>query len=260
MNSLDEDFPMPGSIVIEQNMFNELSVIDCSTHTEKKGKFTYLSWPFAFAELFKRFPRAHIDVREWDGFPAISGPKGWMVCITVTINGVDRTQWHPILDNNNRPIADPDVFQINTSIQRGTVKAIAQHGLGLYIFAGEDLPEGAYDAEAKAFEVRSLMARQDIAGAALTLNTLGDNGEYDPERKDAVYRRLDDESTMRSGIKAYDAITQAKTHEGLVQAVKAAPKHSRAILLPFATKRKNELIAQGLPEPKAGLTDERAAA
>lgn len=237
MKALDEDFPLPKEQ--QMNAFNELSVVDCSAHVEKKGKFTYLSWPFAYAELFKRYPKADIIVREWDGFPAVKGPKGWMVCVHVTIDGVTRTQWHPVLDNNNRPIAEPDVFQLNTSIQRATVKAIALHGLGLYIYAGEDLPEGAYDAEAKAFEVRSLMARQDIAGAAQTLNTLGDGGEYDPERKEAVYGRLD--STIRSGIKAYDAITQARTLEGLKLAWEAAPKHSQAMLLPFKDARKAAL-------------------
>ncbi len=123
--------------------FEELAKIDCSPYVEKKGKFTYLSWPFAFAELFKRYPKAEIDVREWDGFPAVRGPKGWMVSVAVNIDGVKRTQWHPVLDNNNRTIAEPDVFQFNTSIQRAAVKAIALHGLGLYIYAGEDLPEGA---------------------------------------------------------------------------------------------------------------------
>jgi len=125
------------------NTFEELAKVDCSAYVEKKGKFTYLSWPFAFAELFKRFPNAQIDVREWDGFPAVRSPSsGWMVQVTVTIGDVRRSQWHPVLDNNNKPIAEPSVFQLNTSIQRAAVKAIALHGLGLYIFAGEDLPEG----------------------------------------------------------------------------------------------------------------------
>lgn len=155
---LDEDFPLPimGPFVrtkTTMNAFNELSVVDCSAHVEKKGNFTYLSWPFAFAELFKRYPTAEIQIREWDGFPAVKGVKGWMVCITVTINGVSRTQWHPVLDNNNKPIPEPDVFQINTSIQRGTVKAIALHGLGLYIYAGEDLPEGAANDSPPALDV-----------------------------------------------------------------------------------------------------------
>lgn len=132
--------------------FEELAKVDCTKHLEKKGKFTYLSWPFAFAELFKRHPKADIEVRDWDGFPAVHGPKGWMVCISVTIDGVKRTQWHPVLDSNNKAIQEPDVFQINTSIQRGAVKAIALHGLGLYIYAGEDLPEAVAEEAAKAAE------------------------------------------------------------------------------------------------------------
>jgi len=128
------------------NYFEELAAVDCSAHTEKKGRFTYLSWPFAFAELFRRHPDALIEVHEWDGLPVIQGPKGWLVKVTVDVRGIKRTQWHPVLDNNNKPIPAPDVFQINTSIQRATVKAIALHGLGLYIYAGEDLPAGAQEA------------------------------------------------------------------------------------------------------------------
>ena len=129
-----------------KNYFEALAEVDCSAHVEKKGRFTYLSWPFAFSELFKRHPDAQIEVHEWDGLPMIAAPKGYLVKVSVTIGGVKRTQWHPVLDNNNRPIANPDVFQINTSIQRATVKAIALHGLGLYIYAGEDLPAGAHEA------------------------------------------------------------------------------------------------------------------
>lgn len=134
------------------NYFEVLNQVNVNEHIEKKGRFSYLSWPFAYAELFKLHANAEIKVREWDGFPAIKGPKGWMVCVTVSLpwnsnakgeieSWVSRTQWHPILDNNNKTIAEPDVFQINTSIQRAAVKAIALHGLGLYIYAGEDLPE-----------------------------------------------------------------------------------------------------------------------
>ena len=87
--------------------------------------------------------------------PAVRGPKGWLVQVSVTIDGVRRTQWHPVLDSNNKAIPEPDVFQLNTSIQRATVKAIALHGLGLYIYAGEDLPEGAAEAAAEAAEAKA---------------------------------------------------------------------------------------------------------
>jgi len=148
------------------NYFEELAKVDCSAHVEQKGKFTYLSWPFAMAELAKRHPKAEIEVREWDGVPAVRGPKGWLVQVSVTIDGVRRTQWHPVLDSNNKAIPEPDVFQLNTSIQRATVKAIALHGLGLYIYAGEDLPEGAADAQAAAEQVKADDFKVAIEGAA----------------------------------------------------------------------------------------------
>ncbi len=150
------------------NNFEELAKVDCTPYVEKKGKFTYLSWPFAFAELFKRHPKAEIDVREWDGLPVVRGPKGWMVSVSVSIDGVRRTQWHPVLDNNNRPIMEPDVFHINTSIQRASVKAIALHGLGLYIYAGEDLPEGAETAPVEAltdFQAATIRDRLETTGS-----------------------------------------------------------------------------------------------
>ncbi len=150
------------------NYFTELAGVDCSAHTEKKGRFTYLSWPFAFAELFKRHPDAMIEVHEWDGLPVIQGPKGWLVKVTVDVRGIKRTQWHPVLDNNNRPIAAPDVFQINTSIQRATVKAIALHGLGLYIYAGEDIPGGTQDAEQAAEPEKPVGRPLDGAWEALS--------------------------------------------------------------------------------------------
>jgi hypothetical protein len=65
-----------------------------------------------------------------------------MVCVSVMINGIRRSCVLPVMDNRNRAIQNPDAFAINTAIMRCLAKAIAMHGLGLYIYAGEDLPEG----------------------------------------------------------------------------------------------------------------------
>lgn len=157
------------------NYFDELAKVDVSAHVEKKGKFSYLSWPFALTELAKRHPQAEIEVREWNGFPAVCGPKGWMVQVSVVIDGVRRSQWHPVLDSANKAIAEPDVFQLNTSIQRATVKAIALHGLGLYIYAGEDLPEGAAEErkEAEQAKAADFTAAIKDAGDDLELQRIG---------------------------------------------------------------------------------------
>jgi hypothetical protein len=124
----------------DDNYFDELSKLDVSKYVEKKGKFSYLSWPFAVETLGKMHPTATWEIVRFDGLPFLNTEFGVFVEVSVTIEGVTKGQLHPVLDNRNSPIAKPTSFQINTSIQRALVKAIALHGLGLYIYAGEDLP------------------------------------------------------------------------------------------------------------------------
>lgn len=124
------------------NYFTALAEVDCSKHTEKKAGFTYLSWAFAVKELLARHPDATWKVYEdANGAPFIATALGYFVKVGVTVNGIERIQVHPVLDNANKALKEPNPFQINTSIQRALVKAIALHGLGLYIYAGEDLPD-----------------------------------------------------------------------------------------------------------------------
>ena len=123
------------------NYFTELDQVDVTKHIEKKGNFSYLSWPYAVRELKKRHPEATWTVHEYgEGFPFIKTECGFFVKVTVTINGIDATQIHPVLDHKNKTINSPDAFQINTSIQRCLVKTIGLHGLGIHLYAGEDLP------------------------------------------------------------------------------------------------------------------------
>jgi len=124
------------------NYFTELDQVDVTKHIEKKGKFSYLSWAYAVRELKKRHPSATWIVHEYgdEGTPFIATECGHFVKVTVIVNDVEMTQIHPILNHQNQPIAAPNSFQINTSIQRCLAKAIALHGLGIHLFAGEDLP------------------------------------------------------------------------------------------------------------------------
>ena len=128
----------------EVNYFEQLNEIDVSEHTEKKGNFTYLSWAWAVRELLKVDPTATWEVHEWglegNRQPYMQTEAGCFVKVTVWVGGIQKTQVHPVLDNRNQTIEKPNAFQVNTSIQRCLAKAIALHGLGLYIFAGEDLP------------------------------------------------------------------------------------------------------------------------
>lgn len=133
------------------NTFEALAAVDCSAYTEKKGKFTYLSWTFAVSELLKRHPGASWRTIETsEGWPYWKTEAGCFVKVGVTVDGIERVQIHPVLDGSNRTVAKPNAFQVNTSIQRALVKAIALHGLGLYIYAGEDLPEAVKDERAAA--------------------------------------------------------------------------------------------------------------
>jgi hypothetical protein len=120
--------------------FKHLAAIDVSHYVEKKGQFDYLSWPYAVAQLRMADPQASWEVRRFDGLPYLMTALGYFVEVAVTVQGLTLSQIHPVLDGRNQPIDDPTVFDINTSIQRALVKAIALHGLGLSVYAGEDLP------------------------------------------------------------------------------------------------------------------------
>ena len=124
-----------------ENSFAKLNAIDVGNHIEKKGSFAYLSWPYAVAQLRLADPAACWEVKRFDGIPYLATDAGVFVEVAVTVQGVTLSQIHPVLDGRNRPILAPTAFDINSSIQRCLVKAIALHGLGLYIYAGEDLPE-----------------------------------------------------------------------------------------------------------------------
>jgi|TARA_Y100000310_G_scaffold41862_1_gene39166 hypothetical protein len=128
------------------SVFKMLNEVNVNEYTEKKGNFTYLSWAFAVRELLKAAPESTWKIHEYShGNGEIVAPymrtgAGCFVKVTVTADNVDKTQVHPVLDHMNKTVDEPNAFQINTSIQRCLAKAIALHGLGLYIYAGEDLP------------------------------------------------------------------------------------------------------------------------
>ena len=121
---------------------SELLKINVNDHVEKKGNLTYLSWAWAWAEVLKVDPGARWTAHEWDNSPVMVLRNGTaMVKVSVEIKGDIKTCILPVMDNRNRAIVDPDAFAVNTAIMRCLAKAIAMHGLGLYIYAGEDLPE-----------------------------------------------------------------------------------------------------------------------
>lgn len=132
-------------IATDGSAFAILDSIDVSEYTEKKGNFTYLSWAWAVRELLKVDPQATWEICEYqqaDGetAPYMMTAAGAFVKVKLWVGGICREQVHPVLDNRNQAIEQPNAFHVNTSIMRCLTKAIALHGLGLYIYAGEDLP------------------------------------------------------------------------------------------------------------------------
>lgn len=126
--------------------FASLRTVDVGEFIEKKNGLSYLSWAWAVDQLLQRDPAATweyrfgVDPQSKEQVPYVCIGATAMVFCTVNAFGVSRTAQLPVMNHRNQPIPDPDAFQVNTAMQRALAKAIALHGLGLYIYNGEDLP------------------------------------------------------------------------------------------------------------------------
>lgn len=127
-----------------ENYFQILNEINVNEKAEKKNGLTYLSWAFAWGEVKKFFPDANFKVYEReDGCIYWTDGKTCWVKTGVTINGIEHIEYLPVMDFRNKsiPVEAVTSIDVNKAIQRSLTKAVARHGLGLYIYAGEDLPE-----------------------------------------------------------------------------------------------------------------------
>ena len=116
--------------------FNELRLINVNEHTERKGKFTYLSWTWAVDQLLQNDPAA-----TWTFGDPVYFNESVMVFCTVTAMGKSMTCQMPVINNMNKAISNPNAMDVNTAMMRCLVKCISLFGIGLYIYAGEDLPD-----------------------------------------------------------------------------------------------------------------------
>lgn len=129
---------------MSENYFVELNNINVNGKTEKKNGLTYLSWAWAWGEVKKLHPDATYTIYEnADGLFYHTDGKTCWVKTGVTVNDVEHIEYLPVMDFKNRsiPVEQVTSFDVNKAIQRSLTKAVARHGLGLYIYAGEDLPE-----------------------------------------------------------------------------------------------------------------------
>ena len=127
-----------------KSVFEVLNAIDCNEHVEKKNNLSYLSWAWAWQIVKKNYPDAFYTIYENASglFYHTDGKTCW-VKTGVTINGLEHIEYLPVMDFKNKsiPLNAVTSFDVNKAIQRSLTKAVARHGLGLYIYAGEDLPE-----------------------------------------------------------------------------------------------------------------------
>ena len=170
------------------NYFTELYGVNVNGHTEKKNNLTYLSWAWAWGEIKKRHPDATYTVYEnADGWNYHTDGHTCWVKTGVTVNGIEHIEYLPVMDYKNKSISTENVtsFDVNKAIQRSLTKACARHGLGLYIYAGEDLPEEeAAEKQDASRNAKNIAANNIISGLAKA------RGKSDGEILNALMRQI----------------------------------------------------------------------
>ena len=170
------------------NYFNDLYAVNVNGHTEKKNGLTYLSWAWAWGEIKKRHPDATYTVYEnADGWNYHTDGRTCWVKTGVTVNGIEHIEYLPVMDYKNKSISIENVtsFDVNKAIQRSLTKACARHGLGLYIYAGEDLPEEeAAEKQDASRNAKNIAANNIISGLAKV------RGKSDGEILNALMRQI----------------------------------------------------------------------
>lgn len=166
--------------------FSVLRKVNVNDHIKKKNNLSYLSWAYAVDELLQldasatweyRFGKQPVTSLEDTVFldvPYVLIGSTAMVFCTVHAFGVSRTAQLPVMDHRNKPIPNPDSFQVNNAMQRCLVKAIALHGLGLYIYEGEDIPEEDKEPPKPKLTVEQIAAAKKSLGDCKTIETLRD--------------------------------------------------------------------------------------
>jgi hypothetical protein len=138
-----------------------LSAIDCSKHVEKKGNLSYLSWAWAWQTLMEHYPDSTYTFSD----PMTLCGETVEVSVSVSVKGITHTMWLPVMDNRNKSIVNPTSRDISDARMRCLVKCIAMFGLGIYLYAGEDLPQAVQNAVVsgdQAKEIKGLLAEHGV--------------------------------------------------------------------------------------------------
>ena len=215
------------------DIFNTLFKIDVSEHVEKKNGLSYLSWPWAWAEVKKLYPRSFYTIYEKeDGRNYFDDGRTCWVKTGVSVVDGDYSLEHieelPIMDykNNSIPVDKVTSYDVNKAIQRSLTKACARHGLGLYIYAGEDLPEEAKqqkEEEAKQAEAAKKKASQeldDLRQQVIEAATQKINEEKIPQ--EAVYQIIMDLNNGKKNPNSIKSVSVMKKVLAAIQEMKVS--------------------------------------
>ena len=202
---------------VETSNFTTLASVDVSKFTKSRSGRKYLSWSHAAHQLLRHFPQAEMEVvTNEEGHPFFKTELGYFVHCKVTVEGITREQWYPVWDNKYETIGTPTASDINNSIQRGMTKTIALHGLGLHVYANEDLPlEEVVEEDDKTVEN-------------------GSNGEIDAasmKERQGVWTKLVGEARVTFADETYkgeihDKLVELYGDEGKIETLKGAYKLS----------------------------------
>lgn len=235
----------------------ELASINVNSHVEKKNGLSYLSWAWAVDQLLRHDPAANWEFHD----PKMYG-ETMMVSCTVTAFNKPVTMHLPVMDHRNQAIKNPDAFAVNKNMMRCLVKAIACHGLGLYIYAGEDLPEedkkGPITGRDGAFESFDTDMQTAITDCASEINHAVKTGslytaygfytsalEWEVDDRNMLMVALDDkmDQDSRLTIKAIHAAETARSVEDLDKAWGTISKERKLRVQEFFSRRKKAIEA-----------------
>lgn len=214
--------PAPAQdIIVKDSVFGTLAAVNCNEHIEKKNngkvELSYLSWAWAWHYIKSRYPNAYYTIYErQDGVPYWTDGRTAWVKTGVTIEGMEHIEYLPIMDYRNVsiPLEKITSMDMNKAIQRSLTKAAARHGLGLYIYAGEDIPLS--EAEAKELEKEQAAQGTQPAGTQRRTNRTvstpapapapqEDLAKKAAERRAMWVRAIAEGVKTRSGIAPLDA-------------------------------------------------------
>lgn len=201
----------------EQSLFEQLNQMNVNDHVDKKNGLNYLSWSYAHQELMKIDPNYEIKIHEYPHpevnneqyfVPYLATPEGYSVTVSITLKGLTKTETLPVLDFKNKavPYKQADMFQINKTYKRVFVKAAALHGLALYIFNGDVMPE-------QPFESASDAELKDVADKVKQLAPLMDITESQLKKKMNIGNKLSSADAEEALVRLDNGIQYYKTNK-----------------------------------------------